>query len=582
MAEEGFKRKLTAILSADVIGYSRLMRDDEEATVRDIAAHRILITEIIKQHNGRVVDSPGDNIMAEFASVVDAVNSAIRIQQRIKTQNIDVSKNRQMEFRIGINLADVIEKNNLIYGDGVNIAARVEGLATAGDVCISGTVYEHVRDKLSLEYEYLGEQTFKNIPVPIRLYRIPVTSLDVSTEEAGELNYPHKPSIAVLPFANISGDPEQEYFSDGITEDLITDLSKISGLFVIARHSVFTYKGKAVKVQEVGKDLKVRYILEGSVRKSGDRVRITAQLVDAETGGHLWAERYDQKIRDIFALQDEVSQKVVSALAIKLTIGEEERLNQRYTENLEAYDYALRGLDYYFRFTKDAHAQALKMFEKAIELDPEYALAYSWLGLTHLHRWTHGWNRDPKLRDLAFDLAQKALDLDDSLSEPHRIMGDIYLYKKQHEKAIAERKRSVSLNPNNADAIAGLGEAFIYNGQLEEGITLIEKAIRLNPHHHAYYFFVLGSAFALQGRFDEAEELLKRTLIRNPDFFYAHILLAIIYIETGSLNQASTEIEEALKKNPDLSIAFLKETSPFKDQEINAQMEEGLRKAGLK
>ena len=582
MAEEGFKRKLTAILSADVIGYSRLMRDDEEATVRDIAAHRILITEIIKQHNGRVVDSPGDNIMAEFASVVDAVNSAIRIQQRIKTQNIDVSKNRQMEFRIGINLADVIEKNNLIYGDGVNIAARVEGLATAGDVCISGTVYEHVRDKLSLEYEYLGEQTFKNIPVPIRLYRIPVTSLDVSTEEAAELNYPHKPSIAVLPFANISGDPEQEYFSDGITEDLITDLSKISGLFVIARHSVFTYKGKAVKVQEVGKDLKVRYILEGSVRKSGDRVRITAQLVDAETGGHLWAERYDQKIRDIFALQDEVSQKVVSALAIKLTIGEEERLNQRYTENLEAYDYALRGLDYYFRFTKDAHAQALKMFEKAIELDPEYALAYSWLGLTHLHRWTHGWNRDPKVRDLAFDLAQKALDLDDSLSEPHRIMGDIYLYKKQHEKAIAERKRSVSLNPNNADAIAGLGEAFIYNGQLEEGITLIEKAIRLNPHHHAYYFFVLGSAFALQGRFDEAEELLKRTLIRNPDFFYAHILLAIIYIETGSLNQASTEIEEALKKNPDLSIAFLKETNPFKDQEINAQMEEGLRKAGLK
>ncbi len=582
MAEEGFKRKLTAILSADVIGYSRLMRDDEEATVRDIAAHRILITEIIQQHNGRVVDSPGDNIMAEFASVVDAVNSAIRIQQRIKTQNIDVSKNRQMEFRIGINLADVIEKNNLIYGDGVNIAARVEGLATAGDVCISGTVYEHVRDKLSLEYEYLGEQTFKNIPVPIRLYRIPVTSLDVSTEEAGELNYPHKPSIAVLPFANISGDPEQEYFSDGITEDLITDLSKISGLFVIARHSVFTYKGKAVKVQEVGKDLKVRYILEGSVRKSGDRVRITAQLVDAETGGHLWAERYDQKIRDIFALQDEVSQKVVSALAIKLTIGEEERLNQRYTENLEAYDYALRGLDYYFRFTKDAHAQALKMFEKAIELDPEYALAYSWLGLTHLHRWTHGWNRDPKVRDLAFDLAQKALDLDDSLSEPHRIMGDIYLYKKQHEKAIAERKRSVSLDPNNADAIAGLGEAFIYNGQLEEGITLIEKAIRLNPHHHAYYFFVLGSAFALQGRFDEAEELLKRTLIRNPDFFYAHILLAIIYIETGSLNQASTEIEEALKKNPDLSIAFLKETNPFKDQEINAQMEEGLRKAGLK
>jgi TolB-like protein/cytochrome c-type biogenesis protein CcmH/NrfG len=582
MAEEGFKRKLTAILSADVIEYSRLMREDEEATVRDLAARRVWITEIIQQHNGRVVDSPGDNILAEFASVVDAVNSAVRIQQTIKSQNTDISENRQMEFRIGINLGDVIEKNSLIYGDGVNIAARVEEQATTGDVCISGTVYEHVRDKLSLEYEYLGERRFKNIPVPIRLYRIAVTSSDVSTEEAGEINYPHKPSIAVLPFVNISGDPEQEYFSDGITEDLITDLSQISGLFVIARHSVFTYKGKAVKVQEVGRDLKVRYILEGSVRKFGDRVRITAQLVDAETGGHLWAERYDQKLEDIFALQDEVAQKVVNALAIKLTKGEEERLAQRYTENLEAYDYALRGLDYYFRFTKEAQVLALKMFEKAIALDPEYALAYSWLGLTHLHGWTHGWDRDPKVRDLAFDLAQKALDLDDSLSEPHRIMGDIYIYKKQHEKAIAERKKSVSLDPNNADALAGLGEAFIYNGQLEEGIALVEKAMRLNPHHHAYYFFVLGSAFTLQERFDEAEELLKRALIRNPDFFYTHIPLALIYVQTGRLNQASKEIEDALKKNSDLSIAFLNEINPFKDQEINAQMEEGLRKAGLK
>ncbi|UCE55783.1 MAG: tetratricopeptide repeat protein [Desulfobacterales bacterium] len=582
MTEEGFKRKLTAILSADVEGYSRLMRDDEEATVRDLAAHRVSIAEIVQQHHGRVVDSPGDNILAEFASVVDAVNAAIKIQKEIKKSNIGIPEDRRMEFRIGINLGDVIEEEGRIYGDGVNIAARVEGLATAGDVCISGTVYEHVKDKLSLEYEYLGEQTVKNIPEPIRLYRIPMKSSDVSTEETGELNSPHKPSIAVLPFVNISGDPEQEYFSDGITEDLITDLSQISGLFVIARHSVFTYKGKAVKVQEVGKDLKVRYVLEGSVRKFGDQVRITAQLVDAETGGHLWAERYDRKLKDIFALQDEVTQKVVYALAIKLTKGEEERLTQRYTENLEAYDYTLRGLDYYFRFTKDAHALALKMFEKAIELDPEYALAYSWLGLTHLHRWTHGWNRDPKVRDLAFDLAQRSLDLDDSLSEPHRIMGDIYLYKKQHEKAIDERKKSVSLDPNNADALAGLGEAFIYNGQLEDGITLVEKAIRLNPHHHAYYFFVLGSAFALQRRFDEAEELLRRTLIRNPDFFYAHLPLALIYVETGRLNQASIEIEEALKKNSDLSIAFLKEISPFKDQEINARMEEGLRKAGLK
>ena len=377
MTQEGFKRKLAAILSADVIGYSQLMRDDEEATVRDLAAHRVLITGIVQQHHGRVVDFPGDNILAEFASVVDAVNGAIRIQEAIKTQNTDVSENRRMDFRIGINLGDVIETDNLIYGDGVNIAARLERLAPAGGICISGTVYEHIKDKLSLEYEYLGERIVKNITEPIRLYRIPTTSSDGSQRKTRDLNFPDQPSIAVLPFVNISGDPEQEYFSDGITEDLITDLSQISGLLVIARHSVFTYKGKAVKVQDVSNDLKVRYVLEGSVRKVGDRVRITAQLADAETGGHLWAERYDSELKDIFTLQDEVTQKVVNALAVTLTKGEENRLTQRHTDNLEAYDYALRGLDYYFRFTKDAHTLALKMFEKAIELDPEYALAYS-------------------------------------------------------------------------------------------------------------------------------------------------------------------------------------------------------------
>jgi adenylate cyclase len=582
MPQEGFKRKLTAILSADVIGYSLLMRQDEEATVRNLAVHRVLITQIIQQHNGRVVDSPGDNILAEFASVVDAVNGAIKIQEEIKRRNADTPQDRRMEFRIGINLGDVIEEEGRIYGNGVNIAARVEGLASAGDVSISGTVYEHVKNKLKLECEYLGEQTVKNIPEPIRLYRIPIGSSDVSTEKARKLNFTDSPSIAVLPFANISGDPEQEYFSDGITEDLITDLSKISGLLVIARHSVFVYKGKAVKVQEVGKDLKVRYVLEGSVRKFRTRVRITAQLVNAQTGVHLWAERYDRELKDIFALQDEVTKKVVDALAIKLTKGEEERISQRYTENMEAYDYALRGLDYYFRFTKDAHASALKMFERAIELDSEYALAYSWLALTRLHSWTHGWNRDPKAKDMASELAQKALHLDDGLSEPHRVMGDIYLYSRQHEKAIAERQKSISLDPNNADALAGLGEAFIYNGQLENGIMLIEKAIRLNPHHPAYYFFVLGTALGLQSRFDEAEELLRRTLIRNPDFFYAHISLALIYVETDRLNKASIEIEEALKKNPDLSIALLKEINPFKDQKILARMEEGLCRAGLK
>jgi adenylate cyclase len=581
MPQEGFKRKLTAILSADVIGYSRLMRDDEEATVRDLASHRVLINEIIQQHHGRVVDSPGDNILAEFASVVDAVNGAIKIQEEIKKSNTDTLKNRRMEFRIGINLGDVIEEDERIYGDGVNIAARVEGLAPAGGICISGTVYEHVKDKLSLEYEYLGEQTVKNIPEPIQLYRIPTKSSDVSPEEARELNFPDRPSIAVLPFVNISGDPEQEYFSDGITEDLITDFSKISGLFVIARHSVFTYKGKAVKVQEVSNELKVRYVLEGSVRKVADRVRINAQLVDATTGGHLWAERYDRDLNDIFGVQDEVTKNIVSALSVKLTKSEEDQLARRYTDSLEAYEYALRGLDYYFRYAKDAHTLALKMFEKAIELDPEYALAYSWLGLTHLHSWTQGWNRDPKVMDLAFDLAQKAIAIDDSLPEAHHILGDVYLYKKDLERASTEREKTIALDPNYADGVAGLGEVLIWSGDHNKGIAFVKKAMQLNPHHHVWYFYILGVAYTLQERFEDAIEILDRALIRNPDFLGTHLVLTTIYGVTGRKEECQAEVKEILKISPGFSLELLREMIPTEDPTTVDNIIDALRIAGL-
>jgi TolB-like protein/Tfp pilus assembly protein PilF len=582
MAEEGFKRKLTAILSADVIGYSQLMRDDEEATVRDLAAYRVLITGIIQQHRGKVIDFPGDNILAGFASVVDAVNGAIKIQGAIKTQNTDVSEKRRMEFRIGINLGDVIEVNNRIYGDGVNIAARVEGLAPDGGICISGTVYEHVKDKLSLEYEYLGERTVKNIPEPIRLYSISSKSSDVSPEESRERSFPDQPSIAVLPFVNISGYPEQEYFSDGITEDLITDLSKISGLFVIARHSVFTYKGKAVKVQEISNDLKVRYILEGSVRKAGERLRITAQLVDAETGGHLWAERYDRELIDIFALQDEVTQKIVAALAVKLTEGEEYRLRRKYSANLQAYDYSLRGLECYSRSTKKESARARRMFQKAIELDPEYALAYSRLGLTYLHEWTHAWSKDPRMLKMAFELAQKAIALDDSLPEAYRILGDVYLYRRQHQKAIDKMEKAIALNPNYADALAGLGDVLNHAGMPEKAIQMVKKAMRLNPHHHAWYFYVLGLAYISTERYEETIEVLKRGVIRNPDFIGIHMLLAALYAEMGRSEEAQDEVQEILRISPNYSIEVLKRVAPVKDQHSLDRIVAALRKAGLK
>ena len=542
MTQEGFKRKLTAILSADVIGYSRLMRDSEEATVRDLAAHRVVLTEIIQQHHGRVVDSPGDNILAEFASVVDAVNCAIKIQEEIRKSNTDNPEDRRMEFRIGINLGDVIEEEGRIYGDGVNIAARVEGIAAAGGIAISGTVYEHIKDKLSLGYHYLGEQNVKNIPEPVEIYQLLtepadagkmidekkpktmkwrwVTSgaialiilvvgaiiiwhyyfraqIESASLEKMAFPLPDKPSIAVLPFENISGDPEQEYFSDGITEDLITDLSKISGLFVIARNSVFIYKGRTIKIAEVGRELGVRHVLEGSVRKANGRVRITAQLVDATTQGHLWAERYDRDLKDIFALQDEVTQKIVAALAVKLTEDEQERLVRKYTENMEAYDSFLQGMELIHHHTKEANVQARQMYKRAIDLDPKFAAAYALLGLTYSQEWSHGWSQNPQALERAFELAQAAIALDNSLPFGHAILGEIYLWKKHYEKAVAEQEKAIALSPNDADLISGLGGILNWAGRPEEAIELVKKAMRLNPMYQTEYLWNLGALLSL-------------------------------------------------------------------------------------
>ena len=582
MAPDTFHRKLAAILSADVKGYSRLMGDDENGTVRTLTAYRELMSDLISKHRGRIVDSPGDNVLAEFRSTVDAMRCAVDVQEELRVRNSERPEKKRLEFRIGINLGDVIEEGDRIYGDGVNVAARVEGLAKAGGICISGTVYDQIENKLALQYDHLGEQRVKNIKKPVRVYRVRMGRHDAVPGAVDDPGVPDKPSIAVLPFANISGDPEQEYFSDGITEDLITDLSKISDLFVIARNSVFTYKGKPVKVDQVGRELGVRHVLEGSVRKAGGRIRISAQLVDASTGGHLWAERYDRELKDVFDLQDEVTQKIVYALAPKLTRGEEDRLACRYTDNLEAYDCALRGLEYYLRSTKEAYAQAREMFRKALELDPDYALAYSRLGLTDLHEWTHGWTRDPQLLERAFKLAQKAIALDDTLPEAHRILGDVYLYRRQHEEAIAELGKAISLNPNYADAIAGLADVLNHAGNPEEAIRMAKKAMSLNPYHHSWYFYVLGLSYLLTERYGEAVETLRRGVIRNPDFIATHMLLAGLYAETGQMEEARLEVKEVLRISPDFSAEVLKEMAPVKDQALLGQFVRALRKAGLK
>ena len=582
MESVDIKRKLAAILSADVKEYSRLMRQDEVSTFHTLTVSKEVMSTLIQKYKGRVVDAPGDNLLAEFASVVDAVKCSVDIQQELAERNAELSPERKMEFRIGINLGDVVEEEGRIYGDGVNIAARIEGLAEGGGICISRNVYDQIKYKLNLEYESLGEHSVKNITEPIRVYRVGIEAKTGESDMRKETELPQKPSIAVLPFLNMSGDPEQEYFSDGMTEDLITDLSKISGLFVIARNSTFTYKGKSVKVDVVGRELGVRYVLEGSVRKAENRVRITAQLIEVHTGGHLWAERYDRDLKDIFSLQDEVTQKIVTALAVKLTEDEQERLVHKETDDLGAYDYILRGLEYCYHTTKEANALARQMFEKAIEFDNDYALAYSGLGRSYWMEWVMGWSQSPELLDRAYDLAQKAIALDDSQSSGHSLLGDVYLWKKQHQQAIDELEKTIALNPNDADGLSTLGGILSWAGRPEETYGLVNRAMRLNPAFPVWYLWNLGHAFFLMGQYEEAMGQFKKALNRNPDYLPAYIYLAVIYSEQGRLEEAGVVAAKIEKLTPQLSQAALWQKIPYKDKVIFERIIEGLFKAGLK
>jgi adenylate cyclase len=579
------ERKLAAILSADVKGYSRLMGEDEVATIRTLTTYREVMGALIRQYHGRVVDSPGDNLLAEFASVVDAVQGAMEIQRALKARNADLPAPRRMEFRIGLNLGDVVVEGERIYGDGVNIAARLEGLADGGGICISGSVYEQVESKLALTYEYMGEQTVKNISKPVRVYRVreltDVPPPAQHTEKPAPLPLPAKPSLAVLPFTNMSSDAEQEYFSDGITEDLITDLSKISGLFVISRNSVFTYKGKAMKVEQVGRELGVRYVLEGSIRKAGNRVRITAQLIDATSGFHTWAERYDRDLQDIFAVQDEVTQQIVAALKVKLTSVEQSRLGRQPTTNLEAYDHYLRGLELYAQRTREANTQARQMFERAIALDPQFATAYAFLGRTYLIELIYQW-KDPQVLEQVVLFGQKAVALDDSQPTAHETLALAYLGGKQHAQAIAEAEKAITLDPNYADAYVTLADVLCFAGQPEPAVGLVEQAMRLNPLYPPFYLWSLGHAQRLLGRLEEAITTLRKLATRNPDHLTAHVLLAATYSELGRDEEARAEAAEILRISPNYSLAIVQERLPYKDATPLDRQLVAMRKAGLR
>jgi adenylate cyclase len=611
------ERKLAAIWSADVKGYSRLMGEDEVSTVRTLTTFRDVMATFIRERHGRVVDAPGDNVLAEFGSVVDAVECAADLQRELKSRNSALPASRRLEFRIGINLGDVIVDGERLYGDGVNIAARVEGMSDAGGIAISGTAYDQVKGKVSLEFEDLGQHSVKNIREPVRIYRVRldptsdhrarrirwlarrrpmiVAGLVLLLAAAGiagwrlysdsrspGLELPKQPSIAVLPFQNMSGDAGQEYFSDGITEDLITGLSKLSGLFVIARNSVFPYKGKPVKPAQVSRDLGVRYVLEGSVRKADNRVRITAQLVDATTGYHVWAERYDREIKDVFTLQDDVTQKIVSVLAVKLTGPEKDRLARPPTDNLDAYDYVLRGMESRRRTTPEANAEAMVMFKKAIELDPKYAGAYTELGWAHLQAWQFQWTRDPDDLERAFDLAQQALALDDSLAACHSLLSQVYLWKKEHARAIAEAERAVALAPNDADRYETLAEVLTWSGRAQEAIGHIKHAMRLNPQYPFFYLWTLGHAYYLTERNDAAIATFKQLVERNPNFLPAHAFLAALYSGQGRHEQARAEWAAASRLSPHTSLESLKRVLPYSNERDLARVLTAMSRVGLR
>jgi adenylate cyclase len=587
MAAEQFERKLAAILAADVVGYSRLMGADEAGThARLKALRKEFIEPKIAEHRGRIVKLTGDGALVEFASVLDAVQCAVDTQLGVARHNADLSVAHRIEFRLGVNLGDVIIDGEDIYGDGVNVAARLEGLAPPGGVCISDMVHQMVRGRLDLAFEDLGERQVKNIAQPVRVWRwvnddrgagLPATGKEEDAASAP----PDKPSIAVLPFDNLSRDPDQDYFSDGLTEDLITDLSQLSALFVTSRHAVFQYKGRSAPPRQVADDLGVRYVLEGSVRRAANRVRINAQLIDAMTGFHLWAQRYDRDLEDIFALQDEITRAIVAALEVHLTPRERVGIERRYTENLEAYDLFLQAREGVWRRTREGAAQARTSLERAIALDPKFAAAHALLADIYRSEWWYGWRDDEAALDRALELAQKGVALDDSLPFAHMFLGWIHLWRKEHDQAIAEAKRCLALDPDNAEGHVRLGSILDQAGRPAEGLPLIETAMRLDPHYPFLYIFWLANAFHSLERYDEAIAAYRRTISRNPDFVYTHAQLASVYAQLGRMEEAKSEAAEALRMDPSWSVQRVAQRLPFKDTAALARLVEGMRKAGL-
>jgi adenylate cyclase len=538
-----------------------------------------------------VIKRTGDGVLVEFRSVVDAVRCAVEVQNGMIERNAGVPQDRRIEFRIGIHLGDVVEESDGdLMGDGVNIASRLEGVAAPGAICLSEDAYRQVKARLDLSVSDLGSTLLKNIAEPIRVYslqvgaaaqaEVAVTSEAVTSQPATAP--PPKLSIAVLPFANMSGDAEQDYFADGISEDIITALSKLSQLFVIARNSSFTFKGKNVHVQEVGTKLGVRHVLEGSVRKSGNRVRITAQLIDATSGGHLWAERFDRDLTDIFAVQDDVTQQIVGALSVNLTEGDRKRLAPEHPGNMEAYDYFLRGRELWHRLTKETNIAARDLLQRAIELDPKFASSHAFLALTHALDYVNGWSPSPpSSREQAEEVATRAVALDDRDPWAHWALGLVNLYMRRHAEAISEAQRAIALNPNFAEGHVSLGEALHYSGRSDEALTYFDRAKVLNPYFPDVLLHFQALASFQLGRYEEAVGLLKQRLTRNPVTDVSRALLAASYGHLGRFDEARAAWQEVLRVNPDYSLEYRRKVLPYKNPDDFELVVDGLRKAGV-
>jgi TolB-like protein/Flp pilus assembly protein TadD len=589
MAEERVERRLAAIWAGDIAGYSRLMGTDEEGTLRQLKVHRKEIVDPkITEHRGRIVKTTGDGLLVEFGSVVDAVRCAVDIQRGMIERDADIPTDKRIEFRIGINVGDIIIDANDIYGDGVNVAARLEALAEPGGVMVSRNVYDQVRDKLSFGFEDMGEQLVKNIARPVGVHRVslvdnaaPITISGAAVAKTEALSS-GRPSIAVLPFANMSGDAEQEYFADGISEDIITGLSKLRWFFVIARNSSFAYRGKAVDVKRAATELRVRYVLEGSVRKGGNRVRITAQLIDAATGNHLWADRYDGDLTDVFALQDEITRKVVAAIEPKLLEAEGIRSQKRSAEDLDAWDMVIQANSLFWRLTKADGDAAIAILRRAVERYPDYGPAHSMLAFMLLLSQLIGWKIEESLGKQAVTYAERAAELDDSDPWAHLALGYAAFSIRRTDEAVEEFQRALDLNPNFAAAHGYMALALGLAGRSEEAIAHGEQAIKMSPQdpQNAIFNTAIAAAHYLAGRYAEAVVFGRKALQQRTQFTSGHRIYVASLAQAGQIGEAREQLLRLKKVLPELTIAWIKQYVPYTTGPMEKFLE-GMRKAGL-